>query len=173
MQMVKKIFISLFVLWFALLLFMPKKELFYTFEHTLLKKEGIVINEKSLNEGLFSLNLMDATIFYKGIKVATVDKINIFTLLFTTNIHIGTLELDDALKAFAPHKIDSADITHLFFAPYTLNITASGSFGKMNGLADLKAGKLRLDFLHTTKEINLIRSQLKKDKKGWYYETSF
>jgi len=172
MQVVKKIFISLFVLWFALLLFMPKKELFYTLEHALLQ-EGIVINEKSLDEGLFSLNFMDATIFYKGVKVATVEKINIFTLLFTTNIHISTLELDDTLKAFAPQKIDSADITHLLFAPYTLNITALGSFGKMKGSADLKAGKLRLDFLNATKEIDMIRSHLKKDKKGWYYETSF
>jgi len=172
MQVVKKLFIVLFVLWFALLLFMPKKELFYTLERDL-EKQGIQINEKGIDEGLFSLNLIDATIFYKGIKVATVEKINIFTLLFTTNIHISTLELDDALKAFAPQKIDSADITQLLLAPYTLNITALGSFGEMKGLADLKSGKLRLDFLNTTKEIDVIRPNLQKDDKGWYYETSF
>ena len=172
MQVVKKLFIVLFVVWFAILLFMPKKELFYTLERDL-EKQGVQINEKEIDEGLFSLNLIDATIFYKGIKVATVEKINIFTLLFTTNIHISTLELDDALKAFAPQKIDRADITQLLFAPYTLNITALGSFGEMEGLADLKAGKLRLDFLNTTKEIDVIRPNLQKDDKGWYYETSF
>jgi len=172
MQVVKKFFIVLFVLWFALLLFMPKKELFYTLEKDL-KAQGVQINEKGIEEGLFSLSLIDATIFYKGIKVAIVEKVNIFTLLFTTNIHISTLELDDSLKAFAPQKIDSADITHRLFAPYTLHITALGSFGKMEGSADLKAGKVRLDFLNTTKEIDVIRSQLKKDEKGWYYETSF
>jgi len=172
MQVVKKFFIVLFVVWFALLLFMPKKELFYTLERNL-EAQGVQINEKEIDEGLFSLNLIDATIFYKGIKVATVEKINIFTLLFTTNIHISTLELDDALKAFAPQKIDSADITQLLFAPYTLNITALGSFGEMKGLADLKSGKLRLDFLNTTKEIDVIRPNLQKDEKGWYYETSF
>ena len=172
MQVVKKFFIVLFVVWFALLLFMPKKELFYTLERNL-EAQGVQINEKEIDEGLFSLNLIDATIFYKGVKVATVEKINIFTLLFTTNIHISTLELDDALKAFAPQKIDSADITQLLFAPYTLNITALGSFGEMKGLADLKSGKLRLDFLNTTKEIDVIRPNLQKDEKGWYYETSF
>jgi hypothetical protein len=172
MQVVKKFFIVLFVVWFALLLFMPKKEIFYTLERNL-EAQGVQINEKEIDEGLFSLNLIDATIFYKGIKVATVEKINIFTLLFTTNIHISTLELDDALKAFAPQKIDSADITQLLFAPYTLNITALGSFGEMKGLADLKSGKLRLDFLNTTKEIDVIRPNLQKDEKGWYYETSF
>jgi hypothetical protein len=172
MQVVKKFFIVLFVVWFALLLFMPKKEIFYTLERNL-EAQGVQINEKEIDEGLFSLNLIDATIFYKGVKVATVEKINIFTLLFTTNIHISTLELDDALKAFAPQKIDSADITQLLFAPYTLNITALGSFGEMKGLADLKSGKLRLDFLNTTKEIDVIRPNLQKDEKGWYYETSF
>ena len=172
MQVVKKSFIVLFVVWFAILLFMPKKELFYTLERDL-EKQGVQINEKEIDEGLFSLNLIDATIFYKGIKVATVEKINIFTLLFTTNIHISTLELDDALKAFAPQKIDSADITQQLFSPYTVKITALGSFGEMEGLADLKAGKLRLDFLNTTKEIDMIRPNLQKDEKGWYYETSF
>jgi hypothetical protein len=172
MQVVKKFFIVLFVVWFALLLFMPKKEIFYTLERNL-EAQGVQINEKEIDEGLFSLNLIDATIFYKGVKVATVEKINIFTLLFTTNIHISTLELDDALKAFAPQKIDSADITQLLFAPYTLNITALGSFGEMKGLVDLKNGKLRLDFLNTTKEIDVIRPNLQKDEKGWYYETSF
>ena len=172
MQVVKKFFIVLFVVWFSILLFMPKKELFYTLEKDL-AEQGVQINEKEIDEGLFSLNLIDATIFYKGIKVATVEKINIFTLLFTTNIHISTLELDDALKAFAPQKIDSADITQQLFSPYTAKITALGSFGEMEGMADLKAGKLRLDFLNTTKEIDVIRPNLQKDEKGWYYETSF
>ncbi len=172
MQVVKKLFLVLFVLWFAVLLFMPKQELFYMLEKNL-AEQGIVINEKKIDEGLFSLNLIDASIFYKGVKVATVEKINIFTLLFTTNIHISTLELDDALKTFAPQKIDSADITQQPFSPYTVKISALGSFGEMEGVADLKTGKLRLDFLNTTKEIDLIRPNLQKDEKGWYYETSF
>jgi len=46
MQVVKKFFIVLFVLWFALLLFMPKKELFYTLEKELkgVKIPDIVIS---------------------------------------------------------------------------------------------------------------------------------
>ena len=47
MQMVKNIFISLFFLWFAILIFMPKQKIYYTLEHELLKQD-IKINEKGI-----------------------------------------------------------------------------------------------------------------------------
>ena len=170
--MVKNIFIALLVFWLALLLFMPKEELYFALEKNL-ETQGIRINEKSIETGIFSLNLIDSDIYVKGIKVAHVEKVNIFTLIFTTNINIKALTIDASLKAFAPEKIDQANITHTIFSPMKANILASGSFGNMEGVADLKDHTLRLDFSNTTKEIDLIRGNLKKDEKGLYYETSF
>jgi len=172
MQMVKNIFIAFLVFWFALLLFMPKESLYYALEKNL-ETQGLKINEKSIETGLFSLNLIDADIYFKGINVAHVEKINIFTLLFTTNINIKELTIDASLKAFAPEKIEQANITHLLFSPMKVNILASGSFGDMEGVVNLKEKNLRLDFLNTTKEIDLLRGNLQKDEKGLYYETSF
>ena len=172
MQMVKNMLIGLVVFWFALLLFMPKESLYYALEEKL-EAQGLKINEKAIETGIFSLNLIDADIYFKGINVAHIEKINIFTLLFTTNIHIKALTLDASLKAFAPEKIDQANITHLLFKPMNVNILASGSFGDIEGVVDLEEKNLRLDFSNTTKEIDLLRGNLQKDEKGLYYETSF
>lgn len=172
MQMVKNIFITFIVLWFALLLFMPKQELYFTLEKELAKQD-IEINEQSIEEGIFSLNLINPVIYVKGIKVATIEKINIFTLIFHADINIKSLILDDSLKSFAPQKIDVANISYSLFSPFKVMIAGNGSFGVMYGRADLKERTLRLDFSETTKELGSIRSNLKKDEKGLYYETSF
>jgi len=172
MQVVKKIFIGLFVFWFALLLFMPKEELFFALEKEL-KHYDVVIDEERLEENLLSLNLVNAHIYVKGIEVATVEKMNIFTLLFTSNINIKALTLDDSLKSFAPQHIEVANISHSLLSPMHAHIEAKGSFGLLEGEIDLKTRTLRVDFTETTAEIAKIRANLKKDEKGLYYETSF
>jgi len=172
MQVVKNILLSLLVVWFAILLFMPKDKLFFALEKNL-ETQGILINEKAIETGMFSLNLLEADIYVKGIKVAHVEKINIFTLLFITNINIKEVTIDASLKAFVPEKIDKMNITHSIFSPMKADILANGSFGDMEGVVDLQERTLRLDFSNNTKEIDLLKANLNKDEKGLYYETSF
>jgi len=172
MQMVKNIFMTFIVFWFALLVFMPKQELYFTLEKELAKQD-IEINEQNIEEGIFSLNLIKPEIYIKGIKIATVEKINIFTLIFTTNINLKSLILDDSLKSFAPKKADVANISYSLFSPFKVTIEAEGNFGLLEGNANLNEKDLRIDFSETTKELDSIRSNLKKDEKGLYYETSF
>ena len=171
MQMVKKIFVTLFITWFALLIFMPKQEIYYALEKELAKQE-IEINEKSREEGMFFLTLNQLSVYVKGIKIATIDELTFFTLLFYTKIELDTLMFDDALKAMVPQQTDKAILSHSIICPLDALIHAEGSFGTIEGSVDLKERKLHLDF-NETKEIEMIRSQLKKDEKGWYYETSF
>jgi hypothetical protein len=172
MQMVKNIFMLIIVFWFALLVFMPKQELYFTLEKELLKHD-IEINEQNVEEGLFSLNLIKPEIYVKGIKIATVEKINVFTLIFISNINLKSLILDDSLKSFAPKQIDIANISYSMFSPFKVNIEAKGTFGLLDGNVNLKERKLHIDFSETTKELDSIKSNLKKDEKGLYYETSF
>ena len=105
MQMVKKIAIVLFVLWFAILLFMPKQELYYKLEKELAQND-IKINENYIEEGLFSLTLQEATLYFKGINLGKVKKIRFFSLLFYTKVELQDLLLDDSLKSMIPTKID-------------------------------------------------------------------
>ena len=171
MQMVKKIFIAIFIVWFALLVFMPKQEIYYKLEKELAKKE-IKINEKNIEEGLFSLTLKQASVYVKGIKIATIEEVTLFTLLFYTKVELDALLLDDALKAMAPQQTDKAILSHAILSPFEASVHAEGSFGIIEGSVDLKERKLHINFTET-KEIEMIKPQLKKDQKGWYYETSF
>ncbi len=171
MQMVKKIFITLLVLWFVVLVFMPKQEFYYKLEQILASK-GIKINEKSIEEGWFSLTLRDLEVYVKGIKLANIEEVSIFTLLFYSKVEIDNLFLDESLKAMAPTKTEHAQITHAIWSAPLLDVEAQGSFAGLVGDIHLFDKTVRLDF-NDSKAIGNIQSKLKKDEKGWYYETSF
>ena len=171
MQMVKKSFIVFLVAWFAILVLMPKKEFYYKLEEELAKHE-IIFNEGKMNEGLFSLTLEQVTVYFKGIPVATIEKVNLFTLLFCSSIELQALHVDDSLKRMVPQETQKALIRHSILSPLELSVDASGSFGALTGAIDLSDRTVRLDF-NESKNIQMLKPQLKKDEKGWVYETSF
>ena len=171
MQMVKKIFITLAVIWFALLMFMPKQMLYYKVEQEL-AKNAIKINEKSIEEGIFSFTIHQADVYAKGIKLASVEKVHFFTLLFYTKVTLEELTLDDSLKSIAPTYTKEATVTYALWNPLHISVEAKGSFGGLHGIAKLSDKTLRLDF-NESKGIEMFKPKLKQDKKGWYYETSF
>ncbi|MBT8344238.1 MAG: hypothetical protein KJO45_05920 [Sulfurovum sp.] len=171
MQMVKKSFIVLLVTWFAILVLMPKQEFYYKLEEELAKHE-IKLNEKKMNEGFFSLNLEQVTVYFKGIPVATIEEVNLCTLLFYSSLEAEAILIDDSLKTMVPQKTDKVVIIHSILSPLALFVDASGSFGGMTGAIELNARTLRLDF-NESKNIEMLKPQLKKDEKGWHYETSF
>ena len=171
MQMVKNIFISLFFIWFAILIFMPKQKIYYTLEHEL-HKQGIEINEKSIEEGMFSLNITGAKIYVKGIEVANIDEISFFTLLFYSNVTISSIVVDDYLKEYTPGDVEKFITMHSILSPLEAFMTISGDFGIAEGIVDIANRNLRIDIIDI-ESMNSIKSMLKKDEKGWYYETSF
>jgi hypothetical protein len=171
MQMVKNIFISLFFLWFALLIFMPKQKIYYTLEHELLK-QGIKINEKNIEEGIFSLKITDAKVYAKGIEIANIDEITFFTLLFYSNVTIYTIVIDDYLKNYTSGDINKVIIMHSILSPFEAFLTINGDFGIAEGIIDMNNRDMRID-ITDIENVKSIKSMLKKDEKGWYYETSF
>ncbi len=171
MQMVKNTLLALFVSWLAIIIFMPKQALYYKMEKTLATQE-VVLNETSIEEGLFSLTLHQVSVYVKGIPVATVEEVKFFTLLFFSRLTVDKLLLDDSLKKMLPTEMNHAEITHSLVSPLNLAVHAQGSFGALEGNIDLRASRVRLDF-NESKNIKVLKSELKKDEKGWYYETSF
>jgi len=171
MQMVKKTAISLLLIWFVLILFMPKEEIYFSLEKELVKND-IELNEESRSEGIFSLSLNNVTVYVKGIPLLTVEKIDFFTLLFYTSIHFETLMIDESLKTMTPTKIEDLHLSQNMLAPLTLRVNAEGPFGGASGNVDLDKRKLRMD-LNDSKALGMLKSKLKEDEKGWYYETSF
>ena len=161
----------LFVLWLSLLVLMPKQELYYKFEEALAKYD-IELNEKDLDTGWFSVTLKNVTLYAKGIDVGSIEEVKLTTFLFYNRIALRSLQLDETLKRVMPQKTEKAAISYSLLSPLDVSIEASGDFGAMEGLADLKERKVRLDF-NESRNIQMLKAQLKKDEKGWFYETSF
>jgi len=157
--------------WFTLLLFMPKEEIYYAVEK-MLAAQDITLNEKSIDEGLFSLTLKDVTVYVKGVALANIDEIDFFTLLFYNTLSIDNLVVDEVLHSKIPAKTEEAVLTYQIFAPLTVSIDANGSFGYAQGSIHLADKQVHVDFVKP-KEIDMIKSFLKKGEKGWFYEKSF
>ncbi|HEO98632.1 MAG: hypothetical protein JW682_01125 [Campylobacterales bacterium] len=171
MQMVKKIAILIAVLWLAVIVMMPKQELYYLLEQELAKKD-IKISSEKISEGWFSLSLKEPSVYVKGIKVATVEEIDIFTLLFYSRASLKGLLLDSSLERFAPGQIDQSILTQSVLNPFKVAISGNGAFGEAEGSVNLKENQLKLKF-SDNKDLGMLRSKLKKDEEGWIYETSF
>jgi hypothetical protein len=171
MQMVKKSVLIFLMLWFAILLFMPKAELYYTIEKSLAKQD-IKLNEKSIEEGPFSLTLKDVTVYVKGIALAKIEELDFFTLLFYSSLELSNLKVDEALQTKVPATTKEASFTHSILSPLSISIDANGSFGAIDGKVNIINKDLRIDFVEVG-DIGMIQPHLTKDEKGWFYEKSF
>jgi hypothetical protein len=171
MQVVKNILIIILVLWLSIIIFTPKRAIYYKIEQELSKK-GVKINEKNIIDGLFSLKIEGLDIYFKGIKIAYVKEINIFTTIISSKIDITNIKVDDSFKAMLPQDISYVKINHNVSSPFIIPIDINGSFGTIEGKTDIKKRKVRLNFV-STYDIEVFKKFLKKDKEGWYYETSF
>jgi hypothetical protein len=171
MQMVKKSALIFLMLWFSILLFMPKAELYYTIEQSLAKQD-IKLNEKSIEEGLFSLTLKDVTVYVKGIALANIEELDFFTILFYSSLELNNLKVDEALQTKVPATTKEASFTHSILSPLSVSLDANGSFGAIEGTVDLVNKDMRIDFVEVG-DMDMIQSHLTKDEKGWFYEKSF
>ena len=171
MQMVKRTFIIFMVAWLAIIVLMPKREFYYKLEEELAKYD-IILNEETIDEGLFSLDLKQVSIYVKGINVATVEEMKLATFIVYSCVELRVLQVDDSLKNMVPSKTDKATAMHSVFSPFKVLVDASGTFGEMSGSIDLREQKVRLDF-NESKNIEMLKPQLRKEGEGWVYETSF
>jgi hypothetical protein len=173
MQVVKKALLYFLVILFSLAVFAPKRELYYLLEAYLMRQD-IVIDNEEIKSGLFSLELEHPVFYVKGIKIAQVEKISLFTLFFYTSINAKEVKVDDSLKQWVPGKIKTVKLYYQLADPRRISIKVSGFFGKAKGYLELGLKQRKL-YLGLTKadSIGSLAPLLKKGEKGWYYETSF
>ena len=167
MQMVKKIFFIFLLLWFALILFMPKQELYFALER-IIAEQGIKINEKTIEEGTFGLQLKGITVYAKGIKVATAEQVSLVTLLFYNRIDIENLHTDKGLKSIVSLSLDHIVLSYSIVDPMHVYFSANGSTGEYKGSISLREHKAYFEQIEE-KGQGTLKSFLKKDKQGWYY----
>jgi len=170
MQMVKKILLVVLVVIFSLMIFAPKRELYYLLEEQLMKYD-VVINNEDIEEGVFLLHINHPDIYVKGIELAKIDKIDIFSLLVYSSVAATGIATDSSLKKLIPAKVTTVKVIYQLLDPLKIAISVEGDFGKADGYLYIQESKIRLN-ISESKDIARLKRLLKKDDKGWYYETA-
>ncbi len=168
--MVKKVLIYLLVAWIATIVFAPKESLYFAIEK-LLAKRGVYINEQKLAETPVGLHIENGAIYIYGIKAATFDDASFSTVLLAGKLHIEKIRIHNALLR-GTVTIDECDALHTIVKPTHIVLDMNGTFGHASGDVDMRRHRVRIDFSDANKT-GMLKSLLKKDKKGWYYETAF
>jgi len=171
MQVVKKALLYFLVILFSLAAFAPKRELYYLLEAYLMRQD-IVIDNEEIKSGLFSLELEHPVFYVKGIRVADIEKVSLYSLLFYTAAMARGINTDASFRRWVPEKIETVSLHYQILNPMNIVLKAKGSFGTLKGYISIRQRVMHLD-LTEEKSIGVLKPLLKKGEKGWYYETSF
>ena len=168
--MVKKAILVFMVVILSLAIFAPKRELYYMLEDRLMQS-GIIIDDEQIEDGLISLTINHPKIYVRGILIANVDKIRLWTIFFYSRLAVGNIDIDKSLQKFVPSPIKKVQVAYSLANPTNLSILVTGDFENINGQLSLKDRVVHID-ITDKKLINRFKSQLRKGENGWYYETS-
>lgn len=171
MQMVKKILIVMVAIFLSIIIFSPKRELYYLLEEKL-KDNSIVIYEESIDSGFFNLTVKDAKLSANGFKhIATIGELSVTSFLFYSIITIYDVSFNDSIKSFLPVKMLNLKISHNIFSPNTLNLVAQLDNILKEAKIKMIDNKVRVEMsdINGTK---YLAPFMKKGEEGWYYETN-
>jgi len=168
--MVKKAILVFMVMILSLAIFSPKRELYYILEERL-KQNGIIIHDEEIEDGLISLTINHPKIYVKGILIADIAKIRLWSLFFYSRVALGHIKTDSSLDRWIPSPIIKLQLSHSILNIKNISLLATGGFENVTGELSLVDKTLHID-IRDKKLIDKFKSQLKKGDKGWYYETS-
>lgn len=171
MQMVKKILIALLAVFFSIAIFAPKRELYYLLEDRLMQYDIIISNEK-IHDGFFTLWLEHPQIYFKGIKIAQIKRVDLMTLFLYSRVLADGLTVDESMQKWLPKEIGTLLASYQAFDFRHIALEAQGEFGKAQGYVALHERKIHIDFTEE-RSIENLKLFLKKGEQGWYYETSY
>jgi len=169
--MVKKIIVAVLLLPILLWMFAPKKELLFLLEKRL-AEQGIVLADGTLYEHPFGLTIEHPVLFFKGVRVASVDTVSVWSVLFYTRGRIDSLTIDPSLQTYFPEKIDAVSLVHTVVNPLKISVALTGSSLAAEGEIDLRKHAVRMMFPKLTNK-NVLKRYLKQTKGGWIYEQQF
>ena len=159
----KKILIFFTGVFIGIILFMPKDNLYFTFQKCL-TKQNIYINSKIKNG--FALNLLEGKVYQNGINLASFEKTEIIPFVFYNKIISKNIKIN-----FQNYKIKNLNITYSILNPLKIYISGKSSFGKISGEINLLKRFVKIYILNLS-DVNL-KTFLRKDKKGYFYYAKF
>ena len=169
--MVKKTLISIILIPLLILMFSPKKELLFLLEKRL-ATQGIVLADGQVETHPFGLTIDHPSIYVKGIKVATLRHLSLWSALFYTQGSIEGITFDPSLKSYFPAHIAHVTLVHSVVDPLQVQLSVEDPAVQGEGSVHLKKQALSFRFTKLPKEISTAR-YLKHTKGGWVYAQQF
>lgn len=175
MKFLLKLFSYILVFLLSFLIFLPKVELFNLLEKEL-EKKSIIVSEEIKDDRYISLKLTNPIIYFEKIKGASIDSVDIMSLLFYSKIEVDDVLVSKDFQNFLPQKISKTTITHSILDFKNIFLKSKGDFGVFDATVDIFNGKIKgilePSAQMKTKYRNLLREFKFKDGK-YYYERSF
>ncbi|RBQ31946.1 hypothetical protein CRU92_04040 [Arcobacter sp. FW59] len=173
--MIKKlseIFIYIIFSIFIFMFLLPK-ELIYNLVEKELEKHKIVVSDESINEK-FSLDILDANIFYEGINIAKVNRANFLSFLIYSKFDIENIKLEDKFKNFIPDEIEKISFQYNILTFNKIYVKANGKFGELEAEISIfdKVVNIELNASNDMKKLALIR-YFKYENERYKYEYKF
>jgi hypothetical protein len=159
----KKILLFLLGLYIGFIVFMPRDNLYYTFQDYL-KNKKIYINS-DINSNIV-LHLKKGILYYNGMDILKFKEINILPFVFYNEISGKDIDLNAG-----NYKIYNTKVLYSLFYPLKVFIKGKSNFGKIDGKIDLIKREVKIYVLNLTN--NSLKNFLRKDKEGYYYYAKF
>ncbi|NPA28399.1 MAG: hypothetical protein GXN91_05105, partial [Epsilonproteobacteria bacterium] len=109
---------------------------------------------------------------YEGIDIAQINEIKVTPLLAVNQVEIKGVEFLNIAKDMIGEGIEYIKANHSILKPYWVKLDIKGDFGVAKGYIDLKSRLVHIDIVKE-KNIAPLKSILRKNKQGWYYEYRF
>ena len=176
--MVKIVRFFAYILFFilALIYFMPKESIYF-FAEKELQKYHVVIDNESIKDKGFSLELSHLNVYVESIQSAKIENLDVLFFGIYNEIEADNIELSTAVASMLPTKIESVNIKYSIVNPLNVTLNAVGAFGTLHGVANLKERKITAELKPSSLMKRKYRSALynfKKQANGEYeYVQSF
>jgi hypothetical protein len=157
--------------WFAFVLFFPGKEAYMTLER-MANERHIVLNERELKERVGGFAVNDIDLYFDGMSLGNVKRLQCRIWYLYNSCSAEGVRMERAFASVIPEHFSKIRVEYHILRPTKIRIKASGDVGYLKGYADLTDRKVRL-YIDTPSHAGKWRRLLKKDEKGWYYETSY
>ena len=171
MQMVMRTLLVIIVALLALVLFAPKKELYYLLEQRLAKAD-IVLTDERIRETPLGLEIEHPTILFKGAEVAQIERVELTVALLRNTLRIHKLHAAPGMERIIPVSITVATALYSPIRPRSIELSLRGSFGEARGSYDLARRLLHLEIVKEG-DLDPLRPYLKKKNGRWIYEKRF
>lgn len=170
----KKILSFSALLLIAIIIFLPKTNIYYAAEESLASTH-LYLNGEQVNDRFFYMDIRDATLLLNSMPIGTIEQIRVLPLIVYNRVTVSSVNFSGEFASLFPEGIEYITFTYTLLHPFSIMINGEGGFGPVQGEIDLSNERLTLLFepSQIMRAYPLLLAKLHKSEEGLVYETSF